>query len=97
MYLCINIVLFEKTTKNYGIGCRYLLAVEPFYAAVFTLLRYGEGQTALGEPETADNLCIFLFLEILILAYDAYVCHPESHALRYVIVTEIKHFEGEIA
>ena len=53
------------------------------------MLGYGEGQAALGEPETANDVGIFLFLKKLILAYDAYVCHPESHALRYVVVTEI--------
>ena len=93
----VQVVVRGKTTEDAGIGCGYLLAVEPFKSGIVNSLRNSKRDAALGETKPANDVGILAALYKLVLANDADIRHSAGYTLRNIIVTEIKNLKGEIA
>jgi hypothetical protein len=61
------------------------------------VLGNGERQATTAEAQPADDLNLFVLLQILILTHHTDVGNTGSHTLGYVIITEEQYLKREIA
>ena len=87
---------FRKFLQDARIGRGNLLPVEPLQPMIVDLFGNGQRQAALGEAQPRDDLGVLAALHKLVLAYHADVGYALCHALRNVVVAQIKHLEREV-
>src|SRR3712207_9487526 len=86
LFRSIHTFLLEKTAKNNGIRCGYLLAFEPRNSPIFNIFRYGQRQTAFTEPQPSDYFGISFFLQKLVLADNAQIGNTGRYRDRKSVV-----------
>ena len=90
-------VAFHEAAQDAWIGGGYLLALKPPQACVVLAMGDGQREAAFAEAKRAHHLGILLALLKLVLPHYTQVGYACSHTLRYVVVAQKQHFDGEVA